>query len=197
MLERADLLRHGEPVGGRKYRGQIDDPLSDKGWNEMRNATAKRHDWDASWIFERTAGVTVHNGGSSHFDRPQCGFVSCAFARRIDTSHREACLQTASSEPFQTCTDYEVPCGCNSCRFDSHKLACGVKRFGKRHYRVCGVDGIRSHVSTKRRGLLARDDSVRVVRIELRLLVSASGTVVPVGVPNIIVIGIEIGLQSQ
>jgi alpha-ribazole phosphatase/probable phosphoglycerate mutase len=30
-----DLLRHGEPMGGRRYRGQIDDPLSEKGWNEM------------------------------------------------------------------------------------------------------------------------------------------------------------------
>ena len=31
-----DLMRHGEPVGGRKYRGQRDDPLSEKGWAEMR-----------------------------------------------------------------------------------------------------------------------------------------------------------------
>ena len=45
MLKRVDLLRHGEPVGGRRYRGQIDDPLSDKGWAEMRAATANRHDW--------------------------------------------------------------------------------------------------------------------------------------------------------
>jgi alpha-ribazole phosphatase/probable phosphoglycerate mutase len=33
-----DLLRHGEPMGGRRYRGQIDDPLSEKGWNEMWQA---------------------------------------------------------------------------------------------------------------------------------------------------------------
>jgi alpha-ribazole phosphatase len=26
-----DLMRHGEPVGGRRYSGQIDDPLSEKG----------------------------------------------------------------------------------------------------------------------------------------------------------------------
>ena len=30
-----DLMRHGEPVGGRKYRGQTDDPLSEKGWAQM------------------------------------------------------------------------------------------------------------------------------------------------------------------
>ena len=41
-----DLLRHGEPVGGRRYRGQIDDPLSDKGWQQMRAAVADRDDWD-------------------------------------------------------------------------------------------------------------------------------------------------------
>lgn len=41
-----DLLRHGEPVGGRRYRGQIDDPLSDKGWRQMREAVAGHSPWD-------------------------------------------------------------------------------------------------------------------------------------------------------
>lgn len=47
MLKQIDLLRHGEPLGGRRYRGQIDDPLSDKGWEEMRAAVDGRNDWDA------------------------------------------------------------------------------------------------------------------------------------------------------
>ena len=41
-----DLIRHGEPVGGRKYRGQIDDPLSDKGWAQMREAVGDHCPWD-------------------------------------------------------------------------------------------------------------------------------------------------------
>lgn len=41
-----DMLRHGEPVGGRKYRGHIDDPLSEKGWQQMRNAVAEKCPWD-------------------------------------------------------------------------------------------------------------------------------------------------------
>lgn len=40
-----DLLRHGEPVGGKKYRGQIDDPLSDKGWNEMWATVGTQCPW--------------------------------------------------------------------------------------------------------------------------------------------------------
>lgn len=40
-----DLLRHGEAVGGRRYRGQVDDPLSDKGWLQMRQAVASQPDW--------------------------------------------------------------------------------------------------------------------------------------------------------
>ncbi len=40
-----DLMRHGEPVGGRKYRGQIDDPLSDTGWTQMRAATGRITPW--------------------------------------------------------------------------------------------------------------------------------------------------------
>lgn len=41
-----DLIRHGEPVGGSKYRGQSDDPLSEKGWEQMRQAVADHRPWD-------------------------------------------------------------------------------------------------------------------------------------------------------
>jgi alpha-ribazole phosphatase len=41
-----DLIRHGEPVGGRRYRGQIDDPLSEKGWTQMWTAVGEHHPWD-------------------------------------------------------------------------------------------------------------------------------------------------------
>ncbi len=43
-----DLIRHGEPVGGSgRYRGKIDDPLSDKGWRQMREAVADHCPWQA------------------------------------------------------------------------------------------------------------------------------------------------------
>jgi broad specificity phosphatase PhoE len=33
-----DLLRHGEPEGGRLYRGNLlDNPLSEKGWAKVLN----------------------------------------------------------------------------------------------------------------------------------------------------------------
>ena len=38
-------MRHGEPIGGRKYRGQIDDPLSEKGWAQMREALGEHRPW--------------------------------------------------------------------------------------------------------------------------------------------------------
>lgn len=41
-----DIIRHGEPVGGKRYRGQTDDPLSEKGWQQMRNAVAGQYPWD-------------------------------------------------------------------------------------------------------------------------------------------------------
>lgn len=41
-----DLMRHGEPVGGSRYRGQMDDPLSATGWEQMRAAVGNRHPWD-------------------------------------------------------------------------------------------------------------------------------------------------------
>ena len=34
-----DLIRHGEPEGGVRYRGSVDDPLSQTGWQQLRQAT--------------------------------------------------------------------------------------------------------------------------------------------------------------
>lgn len=41
-----DLIRHGEPVGGRRYRGQIDDPLSRRGWEQMWSAVETATPWE-------------------------------------------------------------------------------------------------------------------------------------------------------
>lgn len=46
MSTTLDLMRHGEPVGGRRYRGQVDDPLSEKGWAQMRAAVGESAPWD-------------------------------------------------------------------------------------------------------------------------------------------------------
>ena len=42
-----DLIRHGEPVGGRKYRGWgVDDPLTEKGWQQMWDAVGDNAPWE-------------------------------------------------------------------------------------------------------------------------------------------------------
>ena len=41
-----DMIRHGEPQGGTRFRGYLDHPLSDTGFQQMRNAVAGRNDWD-------------------------------------------------------------------------------------------------------------------------------------------------------
>ncbi len=40
-----DLLRHGEVLGGACYRGSKDDPLTEKGWQQMALVTAEKK-WD-------------------------------------------------------------------------------------------------------------------------------------------------------
>lgn len=45
ILTHIDLLRHGEPVGGKRYRGQVDDPLSERGWEQMHAATEGLAEW--------------------------------------------------------------------------------------------------------------------------------------------------------
>ena len=43
-----DFIRHGEPVGGQRYRGSgIDDPLSETGWQQMWRAVPEPPPWDA------------------------------------------------------------------------------------------------------------------------------------------------------
>lgn len=42
-----DLMRHGSPIGGNMYRGHtIDHPLSEKGWQQMRDAIGDYNEWD-------------------------------------------------------------------------------------------------------------------------------------------------------
>lgn len=42
-----DLFRHGEPKGGRAFRGHsIDDPLSEKGWQQMWDAVGDDLPWN-------------------------------------------------------------------------------------------------------------------------------------------------------
>lgn len=40
-----DLMRHGEPEGGTRFRGSRDDPLSETGWEQMRRAMPEEVDW--------------------------------------------------------------------------------------------------------------------------------------------------------
>lgn len=42
-----DLIRHGEPTGGIRFRGHTDDPLSETGWAQMRAAIQGGSQWDA------------------------------------------------------------------------------------------------------------------------------------------------------
>lgn len=42
-----DLIRHGEPVGGQKLRGALDDPLSDLGWQQMFSSVEQTQPWQA------------------------------------------------------------------------------------------------------------------------------------------------------
>ncbi len=46
MTTYIDVIRHGEPVGGRRYRGfSVDDPLTEKGWAQMRAAVPETPSW--------------------------------------------------------------------------------------------------------------------------------------------------------
>ena len=46
VTTRVDLIRHGEPQGGRMFRGATDHPLSEEGWSQMRHAVNEQSPWD-------------------------------------------------------------------------------------------------------------------------------------------------------
>ena len=41
-----DLLRHGETIGGKRFRGSLDEPLSPHGWRQMHVAVEGAGPWD-------------------------------------------------------------------------------------------------------------------------------------------------------
>lgn len=41
-----DLIRHGEPAGGLRIRGQTDDPLTELGWEQMRVTLTPHGPWE-------------------------------------------------------------------------------------------------------------------------------------------------------
>src|SRR5690606_17024528 len=47
MRVNIDLLRHGETVGGARFRGSLDDPLTEQGFRQMDAAVANGGPWDA------------------------------------------------------------------------------------------------------------------------------------------------------
>jgi broad specificity phosphatase PhoE len=63
------LLRHGEPEGGRLYRGNLlDDPLSEKGWQQMQASVNGKH-WDfiATSPMARCQAFASFTRGRSNF----------------------------------------------------------------------------------------------------------------------------------
>lgn len=47
MTTKIDVMRHGEPEGGRRYRGfSVNDPLTDKGWQQMWDSISDQQPWD-------------------------------------------------------------------------------------------------------------------------------------------------------
>jgi broad specificity phosphatase PhoE len=44
-----DLIRHGEPVGGVRYRGSLDDPLSETGWQQLQTTLQRLQQDDQQW----------------------------------------------------------------------------------------------------------------------------------------------------
>ncbi|MBC8494232.1 MAG: histidine phosphatase family protein [Candidatus Thioglobus sp.] len=58
---RLSLLRHGESVGGRIYRGNQDDPLTDKGWQQMLDSTQ-----DQSWELIATSPLSRCHAFANH-----------------------------------------------------------------------------------------------------------------------------------
>jgi alpha-ribazole phosphatase/probable phosphoglycerate mutase len=65
-----DLLRHGEPEGGQMFRGAIDDPLSPRGWEQMRAAVGDCRAWDAVVSSPLARCAAFARELAAHLDQP-------------------------------------------------------------------------------------------------------------------------------
>lgn len=75
LVTTIDLIRHGEPEGGVKIRGWQDDPLSERGWQQMWQAVGEAPPWSLviSSPLSRCASfaqqVATQNGIPLHHER--------------------------------------------------------------------------------------------------------------------------------
>jgi broad specificity phosphatase PhoE len=87
-----DLLRHGEPEGGRMFRGSQDDPLTNAGWEQMRKALENIH-WD-----KRADPATHH-----YYPLPWSKVISSPLRRCADFGKE---LALGSGLDFEIKNDY-------------------------------------------------------------------------------------------
>lgn len=108
-VTRLDFLRHGQPEGGNRFRGNgVDDPLSELGWAQMRATTNTIGDWQhivsspmqrchafAKWLAsERTLPMTVEK------DLREVGFGSWeGTARHTLMTERQAEYEAFYRDP--------------------------------------------------------------------------------------------------
>ncbi len=79
-----DLLRHGEPEGGVRFRGRLNDPLNENGWTQMRAAVANRTCWQLILTspLERCAAFSRQLAVERHLEvHEEKGFEEMAFGR--------------------------------------------------------------------------------------------------------------------
>lgn len=70
MEQTIDLLRHGEPEGGHRYRGQIDDPLSRRGWEQMTHALEGARPWQVIVTSPLARCAAFAEALAAELDRP-------------------------------------------------------------------------------------------------------------------------------
>lgn len=94
-----DLLRHGEPEGGQKFRGAVDDPLSECGWRQMRAAVGDYRGWEAVISSPLIRCAAFARELAEHLDRPleiAAGFSELSFG----VWERRAVADVNASEPL-------------------------------------------------------------------------------------------------
>ena len=82
MTTVVDLLRHGEPLGGHIYRGQLDHALTEKGWQQMREAVAEHKPWQQIVTSPLSRCADFANELAQRLDIPlqsQADFMEIAF----------------------------------------------------------------------------------------------------------------------
>jgi len=173
-ITQIDIIRHGEPEGGRRYRGSsVDDPLSQLGWQQLWNAVPEKPTWQhiitsplsRCLKFSEALSDTLNINFSVENNLKEIGFGSWEGRTPEDIQNNEGdALQNFLSDPV-----HNRPQGAEPLDEFAERIWAAYENIAKQycgqHVLIVGHAGVIRAITSKTLGM-ALDDVYSRLKIE-------------------------------